>query len=78
MDEVEVKVTHAITICEDGLELVMTILHFCRLQDFYFRQLRKVSVGDTGVAGTVRCSLLCSSNEFGLTFVGCSKGMYMY
>ena len=26
--------------------------------------------------GDVRCSLLCSSNEFGLAFVGCSKGVY--
>ena len=45
------------------------------LQDFYFRQLRKVRVGGTGVPGDVRCSLLCSSNEFGLTFAGCSKGV---
>ena len=29
-------------------------------------------------AGDVRCSLLCSSNEFGLTFVSCSKGVHQH
>lgn len=43
-------------------------------QDFYFRQLRKVKVGDPAVGLEGRHSLLCTSNEFGLTFVGCSDG----
>ena len=43
-------------------------------QDFYFRQLRKVKVGDPVVGPEGRHSLLCTSNEFGLTFVGCGDG----
>ena len=43
-------------------------------QDFYFRQLRKINVGGPVVGPEGRHSLLCTSNEFGLTFVGCGDG----
>ena len=41
-------------------------------QDFYFKQLRKIKIGDVTQAGC--CSLICTSNEYGWTFVGCNKG----
>ena len=39
-------------------------------------ELRKIHFGDSGVEGCndQRFSLLCTSNHFGFTFVGCKTG----
>jgi len=58
--------------------LFVCFVLFCFFQDFHFRQLRKVSIGDPAVAPELRYSLLCTSNEFGLTFVGCGGGVYVF
>ena len=46
------------------------------LQHFKFRQLSNVQVGVPADSRSERCSLLCVSNEFGLTFVGCKEGEF--
>jgi nuclear pore complex protein Nup214 len=50
------------------------------VNDFCFRQLRKVRVGDAVVGGASqgRCSLICTSNRFGMTFFGCKSGVYAF
>ena len=47
---------------------------FPQWKDFYFKQLEKVRIGDPGPAVNHRCSLLCVSSFYGLTFVGCKEG----
>ena len=48
-----------------------------RPQDYRFKELRKIDFGDAGVNGRdERFSLLCTSNHFGLTFVGCKTGQF--
>ena len=44
------------------------------LQDFWFKQLRKVEFGDPGVPGDARVSLLACSSLHGLTFVATRIG----
>ena len=65
--------------CLTAVALAFTLPVFFVLffQDFHFRQLRKVSIGDPAVPPELRYSLLCTSNEFGLTFVGCGGGMFI-
>eukprot|EP00731_Ephydatia_muelleri_P020496 Em0013g223a len=46
------------------------------VSDFYFKQLRKIKIGDVTQAGC--CSLICTSNEYGWTFVGCNKGVFAF
>ena len=42
-------------------------------------ELRKIHFGDSGVEGCKdqRFSLLCTSNRFGFTFVGCKTGEWV-
>ncbi len=56
------------------------ICPYMYLQDFRFVELRKISFGDSGVenCNDQRFSLLCTSNHFGLTFVGCKTGGQIY
>ena len=46
------------------------------LQNFKFKQLSNVQISEAADYGDERYSLLCVSNEFGLTFVGTKDGKY--
>ena len=43
-------------------------------QHFYFRQLRKINIGDAAVDPGARSSLLCVADQFGLVFAGSRRG----
>lgn len=43
-------------------------------QDFFFKQLRKVAVGDPAVPNDSRVSLLACSSHYGLTFLATRAG----
>lgn len=43
-------------------------------QDFFFKQLRKVAVGDPAVPHDSRVSLLACSSQYGLTFMATRAG----